>query len=356
MPEQDELDTQVDEQELEEVEQEQDDQGDESGNSDSDPDAHRRQARKPFLVVDERTQYATREDAIKGIGEAGKRIAALSAWEKELKEYGDLNPSDVRAYLDELIESRQSAEELRSELKKLKEEREKAEHERKENSSQTRVQNESKLTREEKDAIEWLKDKLPSLGYISKEDAMKLVKDLQDQLGGDRLSQMESRISQQEAAFRTGLIEDSRSKLKAQLKEDGFSDDEEGSLQMLIENNLRAWIDGDPTGRRSAKFYQGGAVKDALIQEGYEKIKKALGLVRTTQSSTYAKSKAEALKRNVKRLPTQGGEKNTPSSQVNRGQLKKRFNASGKRDYISEKHNEAWEVAQRYFSNEANQE
>jgi len=43
---------------------------------------------EPFLRVNDRTVYKTREDALKGLDEAGKRISTLSAWEKEARNWG----------------------------------------------------------------------------------------------------------------------------------------------------------------------------------------------------------------------------------------------------------------------------
>lgn len=330
------LDTQDEEVEQEEVEVDQE-EGD--GDSDSDQDDPPERVRKPFLEVDERTKYMTAEDAKRGYQEAGKRIAALSAWEKELKEY-DVSPSDVRTYLDELIESRQSAAEMKRQLDEFKnKERDAASRG---SQSDTKVSGEAKLTREEKDAVDWLKQQLPSLGYISKEDALKLVKDLQDKTG--KIDQIEAQVNQQNERYRNSLINEGRTKLGSWLADDQYTDDEEGSLKLMIEGSIRDWINASEI--RTKKFYEGGSVTEGLLKEGYDRAKKALGMVRASSSSSnksvsYVKSKADALKRNVKRLPNQDITQNKSKTL---GKPKKKIDAGGHRDFIGEKHNKAWEV------------
>jgi hypothetical protein len=338
----DELNTSEELDELDEQEVDESNESDESGSQDEgdgDSDAssqgQRERVRKPFLEVDERTKYMTPDEAKRGFSEAGKRIAALSAWEKELKDYEELSPSDVRSYLDELIESRQSVESMKAELAKFKEERERSERE---TSNRTRVESEAKLTKEEKDAVDWLKTQLPNLGYISKEEAMKKIDELTQSVS--RLDKVEQFMQTQQQQYRSNLIQDSQTKLKGWMGEDGYTDDEEGSLQLFVESAIKDWIDSDPSGRRSQRFYAGGSTKDDLIKEGYDRAKKALGLIKSTSTNNFVKSKAEALKRNVKKLPVN----DVAKGPKNLGKPKKRIDSSGKRDFIGEKHNEAWDV------------
>jgi len=317
--------------------------------SDSDSDVNQDdqpRARKPFLEVDERTKYMTPDDAKKGFSEAGKRIAALSAWEKELKDY-DVTPSEVRSYLDELIETRQTAAQMAAELQRFREERAQADRERQtQQSNQTRVANEGKLTKEEKEAVDWLKEQMPNLGYISKEDALKQIKELQEAKDAStgRIDKLESFVQQQQMQYRNSLIDDSRGKLSGWMKEDGYTDNEENSLRLMIESSIRDWIDSDPTSRRSQRFYAGGSVKDELVKEGYERAKSALGMIKSTTGGTYQRNKADALKRNGKKLPNQDITQGKSNQVVNRS--KKKIDSSGKRDWIGEKHNEAWEKFQ----------
>lgn len=323
----------------------------EGGSGHSDPSESGNRQRKPFLVVDERTQYATRDEAVKAYSEAGKRISALSAWEKELKDYGDLTPAEVREYLEELINSRQSVEQLNSQLSQLKKEREEAERRSQtESQTRTRVEGEQKMTREEKDAVDWLKDKLPSLGYISKEDAMKLITELQGKVG--QFDKFESFMNESNERYRQSLIQEARSNVTSMMAEDGFEDDEEGSFRLTIENNIRAYIESDP--KRMEKFYAGGAVTDKIVKEAYQWSTRAFSKFKSSQASSYAKNKADALRRNGKaKLPTQNTVSGKP---LKSGKPQQRVDASGKRDFIGEKHNEAWDIASKYFSNEGSQE
>jgi polyhydroxyalkanoate synthesis regulator phasin len=339
---QDTLDVDLDEQGQGEVENV--DQDADAGDSSEGGDDQRNVApqRKPFLEVDERTRYMTADEAKRGFSEAGKRIAALSAWEKELKEYGDLSPSDVRAYLDELIESRQTAETMRQQLGQLQKERDSSQRESgQSNSAQTRVSGEAKLTREEKDAVDWLKQQAPNLGFISKEEAMAKINELSQKAG--RIEGLEQRLAQQDQRYFNSLVNEGRTKLKSWMGEDSFADDDEGSLQMFIENSMQAWINSSE--QRIKRFQAGGDMMEQLLKEGYDRAKKALGLIRpATAASSYVKNKADALKRNVRKLPNHAAQPN--NVRPNLGKPKKKIDSSGNRDWIGEKHNEAWEKFQ----------
>jgi len=64
------------------------------------------QQETPFLKVNDRVTYKTQEDAVRAYDEAGKRIAQLSGWEKQAKQYGLADPKDLDAVAKELLELR----------------------------------------------------------------------------------------------------------------------------------------------------------------------------------------------------------------------------------------------------------
>jgi len=328
----DEQDT-LEQSELEGEQEEVDTQDGAEGDSSDSGDGDDEHGRESFLVVDERTKYRTREDAIRGYQEAGKRIAQLSAWEKELKEYGELTPADVRGYLDELIQARQALAQAQDQIKKFQTEgqRQQAGGDK----GATRSEDDSTLNKDEKEALAWLQKRFPQLGVVSKSELQKLSEELTGKLG-----QIEQFQQAEQARYRENLISDGRTKLKTWMSDAQLTDDDEGSLQLMIEGYIRDYINADEG--RVARFYKGGATTEALLKEGFERASKALGLIRQTTQSSYAKNKAEALKRNPKKLPQPGLAKKSNAAP---GKDEKRINAAGKRDYLAEAHNKAWAVA-----------
>lgn len=327
------------------------DQADQSesdeGHSSSDQDAGGQNQRESFFLdVDERHRYRTADEAKKAVSEASQRIASLSAWEKELKEYGDLSPADVRGYLDELISLRQEMQNAQSQIKQFEEEK-RSQGEKGKESTSSADGSEKDLSADEKAARAWLAKTMPGLGYVPKSEVVQLVKELQD-----RFAKFEQATEQQQARYKESLVSDSRTKVQSWMSEAGFQDDEDGSLQFAIEGMIRDYINADD--RRVTRFYTGGSVTEGVIKEAYERATKALTLVRNQSSaqssSTYAKNKADALKRNGKKLPQNGiATKAAETEARNRGN-EKRVNASGRRDFISEAHNRAWELAQSRWS------
>lgn len=342
-------DENVDTQQIDdEIEQGQDIQGDEDGHSASDADDDGEQGEQQFFLdVDERHRYRTADEAKKAVSEASARIAELSAWNKELKEYGELTPQDVRGYLDELIQLRQAAKEAQDQIKQFNEEKQRGQKESKSDSADPA----EALTADEKAARAWLKKAMPELGYVPKSEVVSLVQALQEKVG-----KFESYQAQQQEQYKESLVSDSRGKVQSWMKDAGFTDDEDGSLQLMIEAGIRDFVNADD--RRVTRFYTGGSTTEKVIKEGYDRVAKALGLVRTQSSTTYAQNKAAALARNGKKMPSVGsvamkpGIPGKPGQKPNSG---KRIDASGKRDFIGEQHNKAWELANRKWAG-ANQE
>ena len=63
----------------------------------------------PFLVVNDRQSYATREEAIKGIDESGKRIAELTPWGEFAGRYQLKEPKELEDLISEYIDLKRAA-------------------------------------------------------------------------------------------------------------------------------------------------------------------------------------------------------------------------------------------------------
>src|ERR1700688_348397 len=70
--------------------------------TDSDP----AKPEEPYLAVNDRTVYKTKDDAVRGYNEAASRIAQLSGWEKQAKQYGLTDPAQLDAIAKELLQAR----------------------------------------------------------------------------------------------------------------------------------------------------------------------------------------------------------------------------------------------------------
>src|SRR5579872_4119913 len=115
---------------------------------------------EPFLAVNERTVYRTKEDAAKGFNEAASRIAQLSAWEKQAKQYGLSDPKQLDAVAQELLELRKQAADAKK---------------------QASAPKADPADPKAKEA-EQVKKYLRELGYVSKEDQAEALKELQERL------------------------------------------------------------------------------------------------------------------------------------------------------------------------------
>jgi hypothetical protein len=76
----------LDDQATPEVDVDVDAQQDPAGTDQTDPAPAKPE--EPYLAVNDRTVYKTKDDAVRGYNEAANRIAQLSAWEKQAKQYG----------------------------------------------------------------------------------------------------------------------------------------------------------------------------------------------------------------------------------------------------------------------------
>ena len=231
---------------------------------------------EPFLKVNDRSVYRTREDAIKAYDESGKRIASLSRWEKEAKAYGLDDPAQLKAVADELLRLR--------ELTTKKPEPAKPD--------------DSKLTPEQKAAKEWLKKEAAELGYLSKEEAETQLKELREQLK----SLTSASTASEEQRFRNQEAE-ARGNLSSWLSEAKL-EDKDGTKAKVVGTLVKDWINSDE--ELIGRWRQGGVEARNLVREGFDLALKSLGWQPiATSSSNYAADKARSVAAN-KKLPAPG--------------------------------------------------
>jgi hypothetical protein len=268
---------------------------------------------EPFLPVNDRTVYKTREDAVRGYNEAANRIAALSAWEKEAKQWGLQDPRQLTAVAQELLELRKQVAEARKQ-----------------------VVGPSKSDPADPKAKEaqQVKDYLKGLGYISKEEQAEALKELKDAIAemkqqGSQSSEL--RFQNQEAEARD-LVAD-------WLDTSGFKDDGTGTKLAVVGTLIKDWINSSD--ERVAEWSRGGVSARNLIKEGYDFSMLALGWKPATTGQNpndpgYVANKQRALANN-KKLPAPGtakGRGDAEKPKIQKGHITPAL------------HDKAWEVVQ----------
>lgn len=303
------------------------------GNPDGSNDSN-----EDFLVVNERTRFKSQEDAIKSFNEAGSRIAELSQWEKELKErYGVADPQSAGRLLQELIQLREEKAAL------AKEQKESAS---KQNTAVTRSDEDEVLSKEDADALKWLRKFAPRLGYVPQAELTKTVEDLKAELKTlqDQSAQSSTRYQEEQ---RSQLVDSGRESVLSLMAGDRIVDNADGDKIAVIEGLIRDWVNADNS--RVERFYAGAASSKALVKEGYDRAVKVLGWKTSASSSgstSYAQSKGAALARNGKRMPQNG----VSNKQSKNNASDVRTDAGGKKDFIGSAHNKAWDIASKHFS------
>jgi hypothetical protein len=241
---------------------------------------------EPFLSVNERTVYKTREDAARGYNEAASRIAQLSGWEKQAKQYGLSDPKQLEAVANELLALR----------------KEKADAAAKLNAAPAK----SDPTDPKAKEAQQVRDYLKANGFISKEDQDAVLKELRDEIAGLKQSGTRS----EEVRFQNQETE-ARDNLKDWLSTSGIKDDANGTKAQVVGTLVKDWINNDD--ERVERWSRGGVSAKTLVKEGYDFALRALDWKGTPQAAapgkptdaTYAASKAKALAANRK-LPAPG--------------------------------------------------
>lgn len=237
-----------------------------------------------FLVVDDRTKYRTREDALKGFQEAGKRIASLSAWERNLAaRYGNATPEQITDWLEDYRKLRIEAESRAAQ---------EAERKSKESGKTT---SDEELDPEEEKALKWLQKRLPQLGYVPKDDLLKVQEQLKEMQ--NKLGTLESGASQSQASFEAATVSSGQEHLANLLKDNGFPP----AAQAKFERYMRGELNSNEELRH--RFFEGEHKQ--VVDELFKELTEFMGIKPSNSSTDYATNKNATTRRTPNPLPKQ---------------------------------------------------
>lgn len=187
------------------------------------------QPNEPFLKVDDRTVYKSREDAVKAYSEAGRRIASLSPYERTLEQFygkGKHSPELLASHLTEL--SNYFEQKKIDDAKKAAASTNDADTARFEGKSADEI-------KQIRAAEKWFKEQADRMGYVSKDTITKLE---------EKLAAIENGGKESEEASQSALVSHGVSELAKALAESKveLSEAEMNKLQLRI----KAYVDGDP--------------------------------------------------------------------------------------------------------------
>lgn len=258
---------------------------------------------EPFLKVNDRQVFKTREDAIKSYEEASKMGVSFGELRKVAKEFGitDLNPGLVRQLFSELVQHRTKAA---TPAKPSEPTAPKA--------------NGKTVDPEVQKAIEWLKEHAGEAGYVSKEEAEALKKEL---------AELKNGFSAKDEEARDALITEGQEAVSGWLADAKGADGKPVTLnedeRQELEETIAAWINAKE--ERVARFYKGGNTSLSLVKEGFTK---ALPIIKpgatafpnpATRITASGKTKTELMRRNPSRLPNDGGTPKTDAKKMKFG-------------------------------------
>jgi hypothetical protein len=280
--------------------------------TDSDP----AKPEEPYLAVNDRTVYKTKDDAVRGYNEAASRIAQLSGWEKQAKQYGLTDPAQLDAIAKELLQARKDLAEARKQV--------------------TTPKTTDPADPKAKEAQQ-VREYLKAQGFISKEEQAEALAALQE-----RLEAFEQRgMHSEEMRFQNQEAE-AREDLAGYMTAAGIKD-ADGTKAQVIGTLVKDWINNSD--ERVERWSRGGVSAKSLVKEGVDAMISTLGwkAAVTPQPGQlkptdpgYAAAKAKALAAN-KKLPAQGTGKDTPK---NTPKQKGHINA--------ELHEKAWELIESF--------
>jgi hypothetical protein len=241
---------------------------------------------EPFLPVNDRTTYRTREDAIAGFNSAAQRIQELSQWEKQAKQWNLTDPRQLDAVANELLALRKEKAEAAAQAGKR--------------NTATVSDPADPKAKEEAQVREYMKN----LGYISKEDQEEALKELREAVAEMRNQGSQSR----ELGFQAQEA-DARDAVEKYIAADGFKDPA-GTKSNVIGTLIKDWINSSDD--RIDEWSKGGRAATALVKQGYDlalshlEWKPVVGTVQKPADQNYSLDKAKAMARNKKGLPAQG--------------------------------------------------
>jgi hypothetical protein len=263
-----------------------------SANGETSNSGEATQNEQPFLAVNDRTSYKTREDAVKAYNEAGQRISALAPWEKAAQQWGLQNPAQLDQVARELLELRQ-----------LKQEMAKKEAASKGQEDSTKRFADAGLDPKQAAEVQKYLDKL---GYVPKSVVDEIKAELKSEIDGLRQHSQQST----EQSFRHQEAT-AREQISSWLKEGKLSDDG-GTRAKIVGSLIKAAIDeSDPNDPSSyiSRWSQGGPEALAMVKELYDLAIKDLPWTASATpapgSPEYAAAKKNAVAAN-KKLPTPG--------------------------------------------------
>lgn len=191
---------------------------------------------KPFLVVNDRTQFKSEADAIRAYHEAGQRISQLTPWQRAAAEAGIKDPKEMATLLKDALD-RKAAEATRK------------------GDNDTLA----KLPEAERKAVEWLQANLERGGAVTKKEFSDFMKEIKDTLSG-----FQKTVEPLTSAQETAAIEDGQNLLRGALKDSKYpvSDAFANGAEVMV----RSWIEAEP--ERLQRFFASSADRRALIAEG----------------------------------------------------------------------------------------
>lgn len=259
---------------------------------------------EPFLKVNDRTSYATREDALKGWNEAQSRITALSPFEVLMKPTAEggfgLTADEAVAHLDAYanhLAAQQNAAPAtpgsRSDAATVKA------------AQQGNAAAYESLTPEWKAHVDYLNQ----LGYAKKDDITGAIKPLQDRV--DSLSKASDEAYVQEV---NNAVAHGHTLLSEIVKESGVTADEK--LLEEIGEVVGARIDRNSydqngciiAGSLADKFIKGSAdVRRSIIKEQYGTLSRFSDASKKTADAKYVADKTAAQSQAPRSIPAGGG-------------------------------------------------
>jgi hypothetical protein len=239
-----------------------------------------------FLEVNERQKYKTREDVLKAMNEAGTRISSLSVWEKIAKEFGGLTPDATKKLLLELVDRRE------------KESKGSQQQDNKQGASKDDTQSDEDLTPQEKKALKWLQKQAPKLGFVPKDEILKLQKQVED-MG----KSFKSLDTQRQEERLESLVSKGRSQVNELLKAAKLPSDNKEFMEDL-EDFIAAYV--NKSEERVNAFYGSPEDNQAIVKEAFDRAMKSFNLVKAKANTSYVNSKNNVVNKNVKKLPPNG--------------------------------------------------
>ena len=241
---------------------------------------------EPYLRVNDRTVYQSREDAIRGYTEAQNRIAALSVWEKlnSAPEKGGLgfvnlkSPDDVAALLDELIELRGKSQPASG-------------------AAATQPNQPAGVDQLSPEIQAWIKTLKEKAGFVDRDTLAALE---------SRLDQFDQRSAGEEAARVEAAVSHGTSILASEMKEAGFPVDTEAGKEQLkdIGESIGGKIDRESydaqgnliPGSLADRFIRGSEPeRRAIIKEHFQRYLKFGETYATAKNANYAAQKTAAV-------------------------------------------------------------